>query len=101
MKNLFFKFLFITLCLSATLGAQTDTVDAILRDFEPAGDYLLMVDGEEVSGALFFRSARAGSAIAVINSGLGSGILLQPRLQSVETFESPRFCVPGGWSGEG
>ncbi len=91
MKKLFLTSLVVAMGLTASVWSQEESVDAVLRDFEPAGDYLLLVDGEEASDALFFRSARAGSAIAVVNSGLGFGVLLQPRLQSVETFEPSSF----------
>lgn len=93
MKKLVLTTLLVVMVVSSSLWGQDESVDAVLRDFEPVGDYLLLVDGEESTGTSFFRSARAGSAIAVINSGLGFGILLQPRLQSVETFESTSFIT--------
>lgn len=68
-------------CLPAAAQAPAD---AVLRDFQPTGDFVLEVDGKKAEGAEIYKSERI-AAILVVTSKLPTPVLLQPRVGSVET----------------
>lgn len=64
--------------------AQQVPADAVLRDFEPTGEYILEADGELVQGAEIFSSQRA-AAILLMTAKLPGPTLLQPGAGKVDT----------------
>ncbi|HEX5760598.1 MAG TPA: thioredoxin family protein [Thermoanaerobaculia bacterium] len=80
--------LLLTMALAATLagagpGAAQVPSDAVLRGFQPIGDYVLAVGGKDVKAEIY--QAEAVPAILVISSALTSPVLLLPRQGTVET----------------
>lgn len=69
----------------ATAGAQVPA-DAVLRDFQPTGDYLLVVDGKLVAKAEIYSSQRA-AAFLILASTFESPVLLSPRSGTVESVD--------------
>lgn len=65
---------------AAAGGAPADTA---LRDFEPSGTYLLVVDGKPVPEAAIYENAKL-PAVLVIDSALPSPVLLRPGRKTVE-----------------
>lgn len=65
-------------------AAAQPEADAILRDFEPTGDFVLEVEGQDAAGAEIYRTERV-AAILVVTSKLPSPALIQPRAKTVET----------------
>jgi thiol-disulfide isomerase/thioredoxin len=70
----------------APVAAQGAPADAVLRDFELIGDYVLEIEGREVAGAEILQSERA-VAILVLAPGLPSAVLLTPRSAEVATLD--------------
>jgi thiol-disulfide isomerase/thioredoxin len=64
--------------------AQGAPSDAVLRDFQPIGDYVLWVEGKEVPAAKIYQTELA-PAILVMSSALPAPVLLMPREGSVST----------------
>jgi thiol-disulfide isomerase/thioredoxin len=64
-------------------GAEVPA-DAVLRDFEPTGDYMLEVDGQTAEGAEIYRSDRV-PAYLLVTGRIPAPTLLLPRSGSVET----------------
>ncbi len=60
--------------------------DAVLRNFELSGDFILMIDGKERPGAEIYQSETA-RAFVVIASELASPILISAATQSVDTVD--------------
>lgn len=75
----------LAVALGSAAGAQEIPADSVLRDFEPTGDYLLSIDGEEATDARLYRSQRAGSALLVESSELSSPIVVLPRDRAVKS----------------
>ncbi len=71
-----------SLCVAGAAAAQVPS-DAVLRGFEPTGDYVLWVGGKPVNAEIY--QAEAVPAILVLSSSLPSPVMLMPRQQSVET----------------
>ncbi|HEV8630853.1 MAG TPA: thioredoxin family protein [Thermoanaerobaculia bacterium] len=83
--------------LLAPLGAhcvqaQMIPADAVLRDFEPLGDYYLEVGGARIPEVELFRSEKAGSAVLVFGPGLRGVTLLQPRAHAVQTLSMTKVA---------
>lgn len=70
--------------VAATPAAAQVPADAVLRDFEPTGEFVLEVDGVKAEGAEIYRSDRA-AVIMLISSKLPQPTLLQPRAGTVDT----------------
>lgn len=65
-------------------AAQQAPADAVLRDFQPTGDYILEIDGQEYPKAKIYQS-QAAAAILIRAAVLDSPVLLSPRAGSVES----------------
>lgn len=70
------------LCGAGAIAAQVPS-DAVLRGFEPIGDFTLWVGGKPVNAE--FYQADAVPATLILSSSLPSPVLLLPRQQSIET----------------
>lgn len=81
--RLIFAALVATFGVSASLSAQVPA-DAVLRNFQPTGDYLLEIDGQEYPKAKIYQSQTA-AAILIRAAALDSPVLLSPRAGSVES----------------
>ena len=68
---------------AATLPAQVPA-DSLFRDFEPVGEFLFELDGEELESAEIYQSQRA-AAFLVLAPELSSPLLINPRTSSVES----------------
>ena len=66
--------------------AQGVPADAVLRDFRPNGDYVLVVDGKDVPNAEVYFSERV-PAFLILTSKLSSPVLLSVRSQTAETVQ--------------
>lgn len=71
------------LAMSAATFAQGVPSDGVLRDFQPFGDYTVLVDGKSAAAEIFQNEKLP--AILVLSSALPSPVLLTPRTQSVES----------------
>ena len=83
--------------LLAPLGApcaqaQMIPADAVLRDFEPLGDYYLEVAGARMPDIELYRSEKAGSAVLMFGLGLRTVTLLQPRAHAVQTLSMTKVA---------
>lgn len=74
----------LALAAAASAGAQGMPADAVLRDFEPNGDYVLTVDGKAVPAAQIYHSDLA-PAFLIMTSAFPSPVLLMPREGTVTT----------------
>ncbi len=70
------------LAASSLSRAQGVPSDGVLRDFQPTGDYALLVDGIPVPKAEVYQSEKI-PAILVLTSALPSPVLLTPRQGTV------------------
>lgn len=68
--------------LAVSAGAQVPS-DSVLRDFEPTGDYLLFVGGQEQPKAKVYQSKRA-AAFLIRAAAFESPLLLSPRTGGVD-----------------
>ena len=68
----------------AVPAAVPQGADALLRDFEPTGEYLFVLDGKTLPKAEIYHSVRA-AAFLIMASELESPVLLSPGMQQVET----------------
>jgi thiol-disulfide isomerase/thioredoxin len=68
----------------AAARAQGVPSDAVLRGFQPTGDYTLFIDGKPVPAAEIYENSQL-PAILVMTSMLPSPVLLTPRAGTVET----------------
>jgi thiol-disulfide isomerase/thioredoxin len=71
------------LTLPSISRAQGVPSDSLLRDFQPIGEYVLVVNGKPV-GAEIYQNEKV-PAILVMSSSLPSPVLLTPRAGRVET----------------
>lgn len=85
------------LLLSAPVVRAQAAVDAVLRDFQRVGDYLLEVDGEAVPKAEIYRSERAATLL-IRSSHFPSPVVLSPRSGAVETVHIMGLLVRGDGS---
>jgi thiol-disulfide isomerase/thioredoxin len=70
------------LALPAAVQAQVPS-DGVLRDFEPNGDYMLMLNGKPVAAEIYLNDRIP--AFLVLSSSLASPVMLTPRTSSVQT----------------
>jgi len=66
--------------------SQGAPADAVLKDFKPNGDYVLVVDGKEAPNAEIYFSERV-PAFLVLSSRLSAPVLLSVRNQTAETVQ--------------
>ena len=64
-------------------AAQGVPSDAVLRDFQPIGDYTLWFDGKDVPTAQIYQSE--APAMLIMSSALPAPVLLMPREGTVST----------------
>ena len=79
--------------LAAAAVAQQIPPDAVLRDFEPMGEYMLEVGGADMPGVRVFRSQKAGSAVLLVGPGLPGTLLISPRDKSVQRYDPKKVVV--------
>ncbi len=72
------------LAFPLSAAAQRIPADSVLRNFQPTGDYILEVDGQEYPKAKIYRSQSA-AAFLIRAGALDSPVLLSPRAGSVQT----------------
>ena len=70
--------------LVAALPAAAQPADAVLRDFEPSGDYIVTIDGLDVPKAELYQSSVVPGFLIVADQ-LASPTLVLPRERSVQT----------------
>lgn len=75
---------FAVLALAAFAGLHAQQADDTFRDFEPAGDFDVQVDGETLDGAEIYFSKKA-RAVLVLAPDLAEPLLFNYRNQRVET----------------
>jgi len=82
--------------LAATAGvAAAQGADAVLRDFQLTGDYVLLVGGEEAPDAEIYLSERV-PAYLIVADQLASPALLLPREGAVRTVSFMKLAKRGG-----
>lgn len=69
-----------------TSAAVAQTVDSLLADFEPSGDWLLTIDGQEKPKARIYYS-KVARAILVRSADFPSPVLLDVPGRSVQTLD--------------
>lgn len=67
-------------------GAQSTPSDAVLRNFEISGDFILLIDGQEQPKAEIYHSEPA-RAFLLITSEFPSPILISAATQSIDTVD--------------
>ena len=72
------------LAVPSVSRAQAIPSDSVLRDFEPSGEFVLIVNGKGVPKAEIYQNDKV-PAILVLSSALPSPVLLTPREGKVET----------------
>ncbi|HEV8239763.1 MAG TPA: thioredoxin domain-containing protein [Thermoanaerobaculia bacterium] len=77
----------------APVGAQMIPPHPVLRDFEPLGEYVLVVGGAPLPGVQMFRSDKAGSAVLMTGPGLRSALVLMPRDKAVQRVDKAKVVV--------
>lgn len=76
--------LVVSLAASSAVMALQVPSDAVLRNFEPSGDYILEIDSQEYPKAKIYQS-KVAAAILIRAGALDSPVLLSPRGGTVET----------------
>jgi thiol-disulfide isomerase/thioredoxin len=71
------------LAVPSVAGAQPMPADIVFRDFQPSGDYNLVIDGKPVPAAEIYQNAMP--AILVMTSALPSPVLVIPRTKEVNS----------------
>jgi thiol-disulfide isomerase/thioredoxin len=74
----------LALAVVSVLPAAAQPADAVLRDFQPSGDYIVVIDGTEAPKAELYQSQVVPGFLIVANQ-LASPTLVLPREQSVQT----------------
>ena len=74
-------------------GAQMIPPHPVLRDFEPIGEYVLVVGGAPLPGVKMYKSEKAGSAVLMVGPGIKSALLLMPRDRAVQRVEPAKVVV--------
>ena len=77
----------------APARAQMIPPHPLLRDFEPTGEYVLMIGGAPMPSVQLYSSEKAGSAILMTGPGLRSALLLMPRAREVQRVDSAKVVV--------
>src|ERR1044072_5920389 len=76
-------------------GAQMIPPHPGLGDFEPMGEYLLVVGGAPLPGVKMYRSEKAGAAVLMVGPGIKNALLLMPREKAVQRVEPAHAGVGG------
>ena len=79
--------------LGAPARAQMLPPHPSLRDFEPIGDYVLVVAGGELTGVQLFKSEKAGAVVLMMGPGLRNALLISPRDQAVQHVDPNKVVV--------
>jgi hypothetical protein len=74
-------------------GAQMIPPHPVLRDFEPLGEYVLVVGGAPLPGVRMFRSEKAGAAVLMTGPGLPGALLLMPRDKELQRVDAAKVVV--------
>jgi thiol-disulfide isomerase/thioredoxin len=72
--------------VATTSAAVAQTVDSLLADFEPSGDWLLTIDGQEKPKARIYYS-KVARAILIRSADFPSPVLLDVPGRSVQTLD--------------
>ena len=83
----------LTLAPLAPARGQMIPPHPTLRDFEPLGEYVLMVGGAPLPGVKMFRSEKAGAAVLMTGPGLRSALLLMPRDKALQRVDPAKVVV--------
>ena len=87
----------LTMALLAALVApavgQMIPAHPTLRDFEPMGEYVLMLNGTPQPGVQIWKSEKGGSAVLVTGAPLHSSLLIAPREREVQRFDPVKVAV--------
>jgi thiol-disulfide isomerase/thioredoxin len=86
----------LALAVSPPADAQDVPADAVLRDFEPTGDYVLESGGQSQPAEIFFSDRVP--AYLILSSQVPSPTLLLPRSGSVETVSIMKLARRGDGS---
>jgi thiol-disulfide isomerase/thioredoxin len=84
MKNVLCLALVTTFSFGALAVSAQVPADNVLRDFEPIGEYILVVDGQTSSKATIYQSQRA-AAFLIRAAEFAEPVLVSPRTGAVET----------------
>jgi thiol-disulfide isomerase/thioredoxin len=99
MRLLRSPFAFTTLALVASLAApavgQMIPAHATLRDFEPMGEYVLMLNGVPQPSVQIWKSQKGGSAVLITGTPLRDSLLIAPREREVQRFDPVKVAVGG------
>jgi thiol-disulfide isomerase/thioredoxin len=87
----------LALAMLAAAPAAAQQADAVLRDFQPTGDYLLEVAGQDAPAAEIYQSDRV-PAFLIVTAALPSPTLLLPREGSVQTVSIMKLAKRGSGS---
>jgi thiol-disulfide isomerase/thioredoxin len=79
--------------LSGVARAQMIPPHPALRDFEPIGEYVLVVAGAELPGVKMYKSDRAGAVVLLTGPGLKKALLVSPREQAVQRVDPAKVVV--------
>ena len=74
----------VALALSFAIPAAAQQADAVLREFKPSGDYVVVIGGEDAPKAELYQSEIVPGFL-IIASQLSSPVLVLPRERSVQT----------------
>lgn len=93
------RFVLPTLLLATAIASgspargQQIPADAVLRDFEPTGEYVLEVGDVPLPALKMFRSRPAGSAVLIMGNGIPGPLLLVPRERAVKRVPAGKVVV--------
>jgi thiol-disulfide isomerase/thioredoxin len=74
-------------------AAQQIPADAVLRDFQPFGEYVLEVGGAPLTDLKMYRSTPAGSAVLITGPGIPAPLLVVPRERVVKRVPANKVVV--------
>ncbi|HET9768454.1 MAG TPA: thioredoxin domain-containing protein [Thermoanaerobaculia bacterium] len=83
----------LTLLPLSPARGQMIPLHPLLRDFEPMGEYALVIGGAPLPGVKMFRSEKAGAAVLMTGPGLRSALLLIPREKAVQRVDPVKVVV--------
>ena len=92
-SRLLLAFAVLTLLPLAAARGQMIPLHSLLRDFEPMGEYVLMVGGAPLPAVKMYRSEKAGAAVLMTGPGLRSALLLMPRDKVVQRVDPAKVVV--------
>lgn len=92
-SRLLLAFAVLTLLPLSAARGQMIPLHSLLRDFEPMGEYVLMVGGAPLPDVKMYRSEKAGAAVLMTGAGLRSALLLMPRDKAVQRVDPAKVVV--------